>query len=212
MITPPERLPERDAAIVATLPHVAFEGWTLRALRSGLTESGLSRDEADLLFPLGAIDMIETFCDLADRRMAEAATNLPEIRPSARLRAIIALRLDQNRPYKEAVRRGLAVLALPHNARASAQATARTIDAIWHAAGDRSTDFAWYTKRAVLTAIYTVTLLYWLRDTSDDDAPTLAFLDRMLASHARFRRLSGRADSLLAKLPLPRLRRVGDTG
>jgi ubiquinone biosynthesis protein COQ9 len=130
------------------------------------------------------------------------------MRPSARLRAVIALRLEQNRPHKDAVRRALAVLALPHNARVAAQATARTIDAIWHAAGDRSADFSWYTKRAVLTPIYTATLLHWLRDTSDDDAPTLAFLDRMLASHARFRRLTGRADSLLARLPLPRRRRA----
>jgi ubiquinone biosynthesis protein COQ9 len=204
MIAPPERLPERDAAIQAMLPSVAFDGWTLRSLRAGLTAAGQSPDEADLLFPLGTIDMIETFCDLADRRMEEAAADLPEMKPSARVRAVIVLRLEQSRPYKEAIRRALAVMALPQNARVAAQATTRTIDAIWHAAGDRSADFSWYTKRAALTAIYTATLLYWLRDTSEDDAPTLAFLDRMLAAHARFRRLTGRAEGLLARLPMPR--------
>jgi ubiquinone biosynthesis protein COQ9 len=212
MIAPPERLPERDAAIQAMLPSVAFDGWTLRSLRAGLTAAGQSPDEADLLFPLGTVDMIETFCDLADRRMEAAAASLPEMKPSARVRAVIVLRLEQSRPYKEAVRRALAVLALPQNARAAAQATTRTIDAIWHAAGDRSADFSWYTKRAALTAIYTTTLLYWLRDTSEDDAPTLAFLDRMLAAHARFRRLTGRAEGLLARLPMPPWPRVGDTG
>ena len=97
------------------------------------------------------------------------------------MRAVIALRLEQNRPYKEAIRRALAVLALPQNARAAATCTARTVDAIWHAAGDRSADFSWYTKRAILAVIYSATLLYWLRDTSEDDAATLAFLDRRLA-------------------------------
>jgi ubiquinone biosynthesis protein COQ9 len=212
MITPPERLPERDAAILAMLPNVAFDGWTKRALKAGAIASGESPDDVDLLFPLGTIDMIETFCDLADRRMEEAATTLPETRPSARIRAVIALRLDQNRPYKEAIRRALAILTLPQNARAATQATARTIDTIWHAAGDRSAGFPWYSKRAVLTAIYSATLLYWLRDTSEDDAPTLAFLDRMLAAHGRFRRLTSRADNLLARLPLPRRLRTGDTG
>ena len=86
---------------------------------------------------------------------------------------MIALRLEQNRPHKEAIRRGLAVLALPRNVRAAATCTARTVDAIWHAAGDRSADFSWYTKRAILAAIYSATLLYWLRDTSEDDAATL---------------------------------------
>ena len=160
-------------------------------------------DEADLLFPLGTVDMIETFCDLADRRMEEAAAALPDETRPARVRAVIALRLEQNRPYKEAIRRALAVLALPQNARAAAACTARTVDAIWHAAGDRSADFSWYTKRATLAAIYSATILYWLRDTSEDDAATLAFLDRRLAGFGRVYRLRKRAEDLAERLPRP---------
>jgi ubiquinone biosynthesis protein COQ9 len=213
MISHPERLPERDKAILAMLPHVAFDGWSKRALRAGIADAAMPADEADLLFPLGTVDMIETFCDFADRRMEEAAVTLPEIRPSARIRAVIALRLAQNRSYKAAIRRAQAVLALPPNARVAATCAARTIDAIWHAAGDRSADFSWYTKRASLGAIYCATLLYWLRDTSEDDAPTLGFLDRQLAVLSRVRRLRARADNLLARLPRLRPPRgVGDTG
>ncbi len=203
MIAPPERLPERDAAIQAMLPNVPFDGWTKRALRAGVIAAGMPEDEADLLFPLGSVDMIETFADLADRQMEAAATGLTETRLSGRVRAVIALRLRQNRPYKEAIRRALAVLALPQNTRAAAACTARTVDAIWHAAGDRSADFNWYTKRAILTVIYSATVLYWLRDASEDDADTLAFLDRRLAGLGRFGRLRGRADRLLARLPRP---------
>jgi len=216
MISPPERLPERDAAIMAMAPNVAFDGWTKRALRAGLAEAGMPADEADLLFPLGAVDMIETFFDLADRRMEEAAAAMPEMKPSARVRAVIALRLQQNRPYKEAIRRALAVLALPQNVRAAAACTARTVDATWHAAGDRSADFSWYTKRASLGVIFSAVTLYWLRDASEDDADTLAFLDRCLVNFGRLRRLRGRADGMLARLPRPRMPRmvrgVGDTG
>ena len=133
------------------LPNVAFDGWTKRALRAGIARAPACRPtRPTCCFPLGTVDMIETFCDLADRRMEEAAAGLPETRLSARVRAVIALRLEQNRPYKEAIRRALAVLALPQNARAAAACTARTVDAIWHAAGDRSADFSWYTKRAIL--------------------------------------------------------------
>jgi len=212
MIAPPERMPERDAAILGMLPHVPFDGWSKRALRAGVLDAGMPADEADLLFPLGTVDMIETFSDLADRRMEAASADLPENRLSARVRAVIALRLAQNRPYKEAIRRGLAVLALPQNAVAAAKCTARTVDAIWHAAGDRSADFGWYTKRAILAAVYSATVLYWLSDTSDDDAATLAFLDRRLAGVGRIGRLRGRADALLARLPLAPWLRMGDTG
>jgi ubiquinone biosynthesis protein COQ9 len=213
MIAPPERSPERDAALEAMLPNVPFDGWTYRALRSGLASIGVPAEEAELLFPGGAADLIEAFCDWADRRMEQAAgeqaaRELVAIEQAGgepahgvalpqRVRAVVALRLAQNRPYKEAVRRAVAVLALPRNVRLAATCTGRTVDAIWHTAGDRSTDFTWYTKRAILTAAYTATLLFWLRDSSEDNAATLAFLDRRLAGIAWTYRLRRRAEAML---------------
>ena len=73
MIAPPERSPERDAALEAMLPNVPFDGWTYRALRLGLASIDVPGDEAELLFPGGSADMIEAFCDWADRRMQEAS-------------------------------------------------------------------------------------------------------------------------------------------
>jgi ubiquinone biosynthesis protein COQ9 len=200
MIRPPERLPERDAAIEAMLPGVPFDGWTIRALRSGLAAAGLPEDEAAILFPDGATDMIAVFCDLADRRMIEAAASVSEPRLSTRVQMIIQQRLAMNRPHREAIRRAVAVLALPSNARAAAAITGRTIDAIWHAAGDRSTDFSWYTKRAILTAAYGATLLFWLRDTSDDDTDTRAFLTRRMQGVGRLLRARGRAGAWFGRL------------
>ena len=129
-----------------------------------------------------------------------AAWDPSAMRTHERVRAVIALRLAQNRPYKEAVRRALALLALPHSARLAAACTARTVDAIWHAAGDHSADFSWYTKRAILGAVYGVTLLYWLRDSSEDDADTLAFLDRRLAGVGQIGSLRRRAETAFARL------------
>ena len=194
MTAPPERGAARDAAIQAMLPHVPFDGWTRRALTMGLAEIGAPADEAELLFPGGAAAMVEAFCDLADRRMSEgaAALDLAGQGLTMRVRAVIALRLAQHRPHKEAVRRAVAVLALPMHARQTAGCTARTVDAIWRAAGDHAADFSWYTKRAILAAIYGATLLYWLQDATEDDAATLAFLDRRLAVIGRIGKLRGR--------------------
>jgi ubiquinone biosynthesis protein COQ9 len=200
-MTPPERSAERDAAIEAMLPHVPFDGWTLGAVRRGLASIGAEPEDAALLFPGGAADMIEAFCDWADRRMEEGAAGLdPALRLHERVRAVIALRLEQNRPFKEAIRRALAVLAMPGHARLAAGCTARTVDAIWHTAGDRSADFSWYTKRAILAGVYGATLLYWLRDSSDDDAATLAFLDRRLAGVGRITSVRRRVEGAVGKL------------
>jgi len=176
-----ERSPERDAALDAVLSLVPARGWTVAALREAAGE------DADLLFPGGPVEMAEAWSDLADRRMEAGAAGLglDGQRVPARVRAVIALRLAQNRPDKEAVRRALAVLARPGAKAAAARVTARTVDAIWHAAGDQSADFSWYTKRAILAGVYGSTLLRWLTDASGDDAPTLAFLDHRLADVAR---------------------------
>jgi ubiquinone biosynthesis protein COQ9 len=208
MIAPAERSAERDAAIDALLPNVPFDGWTYRALRAGLAASGGDPRDAETLFPGGAADMIAAWCDLADRRMERgaAALELGAMRTPARIRAVISLRLAQNRVHKEAIRRALAALALPGNARAAALCTARTVDAMWHAAGDHSADFSWYTKRAILTAVYTATLLYWLRDPADDDAATLGFLDRRLADVGRITRVRRTVGSTLGRLVPPVLR------
>ena len=192
MIQPPERGPERDAAIEAMLPFVPEEGWTVAAVRRA------AGPDADLLFPGGAVDMVEAHSDLADRRMeaAAAAEGMEGLRLPARVRRVIAIRLEQNRPHKEAVRRGLSVLALPGNMGVAARCTARTVDSIWFAAGDRSADFSWYTKRAILAGVYGTTLLYWLADTSPADEATLAFLDRRLADVGRIGKLRRRVEGV----------------
>jgi ubiquinone biosynthesis protein COQ9 len=187
MTAPPERSAARDAAIDALLPLVPALGWTVSAVQQA------AGPDADLLFPGGPADMVEAYIDLADRRMVEAAAPLlAGLRLHQRVRALIAERFVQAAPHRDAVRRAFAVLALPANLGTSARCTSRTVDAIWHAAGDTSSDFSWYTKRAILGAVYSATLLFWLADRSADGTATLAFLDRRLAGVARLGKLRRR--------------------
>lgn len=175
-----EQSPERDAALVALMAAEPFPGWNLAGLRQA------AGDHADLLFLGGAVEMIEAASDLADRRMEAAAAELAMEgwRTPERVRAAIALRLKQNRPFKIAIGRALAVLALRGGGLLACRATARTVDAIWRAAGDRSSDFAWYTKRATLAPIYVAALLFWIGDKSGEDTAALEFLDQRLARAA----------------------------
>jgi ubiquinone biosynthesis protein COQ9 len=202
MIDRPERSAERDLTLEAMLRRVPEEGWTMAALRHALTDLGEHPDDAALLFPGGAADMVEAFLDLADRRMATeaAAADMAGMNLPARVREVIRLRLAWAAPHKEAVRRAFAVLLAPRNAAIAATTLARTVDEIWHAAGDASADFSWYTKRAILAGVYSSTLLFWLRDVSEDDAATLAFLDRRLAGVGRIGAVRRRLDGALGRL------------
>ena len=89
-------------------------------------------------------------------------------------------RLDLLAPNPEATRRAAVALALPHNAFLSLRCLHNTVDTIWYAAGDRATDYNYYTKRGLLASVYLSTLLHWLSDTSVEKDSTWAFLGRRI--------------------------------
>jgi ubiquinone biosynthesis protein COQ9 len=198
---------EATAAVLdALLPQIPFDGWTETALRNALKSIGQPPEDAKLIFPGGPGDMIEAFCALSDARMEQAAraADLTAARVPARVKAILAIRFEQNRGDKEAIRRALSWLALPNHTRRAARITAATVDAVWHAAGDSSADFSWYTKRGILAAVYSATLLFWLADNSAEDEATIRFLDRRLAGVARIGKFRKRVEDGLKRIR-PRL-------
>jgi ubiquinone biosynthesis protein COQ9 len=139
--------------------------------------------------------MIAAFGALADRWMVEdaAAADMAGLRTAGRVRAVIALRLARLRPHREALRRAAGQMLRPRNGRAMAAGLSRTVDAIWHAAGDTLADSSRHTKRATLAAVYAATLLFWLRRSEDDDDATLGFLDRRLTDVAQIGKIRQRA-------------------
>jgi ubiquinone biosynthesis protein COQ9 len=120
--------------------------------------------------------------------MAATAGDLSGLRTPGRIRALVEARLRAVAPHKEALRQAVALMALPWNAGLAIRTGARTSNAIWQAAGDRSDDVSWYTRRASLAAIYAATLAFWLRDESEETGPALAFLDRRMGGLARLGR------------------------
>ena len=181
----------RDAAIRAMLPLVPEQGWTLRALNRA------AGTQAEVLFPGGPAELVEAYIDLATRDMVRAAAPALEgQRLSQKVRTLILTRLEQAEPDRRAVRRAVGVLALPGNTAVAAGCTARTVDAIWIAAGDTGTGFSWYSKRAILASVYTSTLLYWLRE-GRTRAEVEAFLDRRLAGVAQFGKFTAKAKKVL---------------
>lgn len=201
----------QEKVLLAALAHVPFDGWTETALRAGAADAGLAPSDAHRAFPRGPIEAIEAYSAYADRKMLEAlgTMNLSAMRTRDRIAAAIRIRLQQAAPYREAVRRSLAVLALPFNAPVAVRSIHRTVDAIWYAAGDTATDFNWYTKRGLLAGVLSVTVLYWLNDKSEGSADTFAFLDRRIDEVLGIGGALGRAGSGFGRLfdPLGRFRR-----
>lgn len=188
----------------AALRHVPFDGWSRRALARGAADAGLSEHDALRAFPRGGLDAVLAHSAEADRAMAEAVAEAgDQLGTTARIAYGIRHRLETHAEHKEAIRRGLGLLALPQNAPAALRALHKTVDALWRAAGDTATDFNWYTKRAMLAGVYAATLQFWLNDNSEGGKATWAYLDRRLADIGKLNGVVGRLRERFAGLPDP---------
>ncbi|MBU6507009.1 MAG: COQ9 family protein [Alphaproteobacteria bacterium] len=195
----------RDKVVLAMLPDVPFEGWSRRALRHAAKRVDLTEAELSSLFPRGVRDVVAAFSDWADRATEAALAKQHPARLKLRERIALGVRtrLAVLEPHREAVRRMLAYLALPANLPLGPRLLYRTVDMLWHAAGDRATDFSFYTKRGLLAGIYATTTLYWLDDKSPNHQATAEFLDRRIAEVMQIPKLRGRATAALGRLPNP---------
>jgi ubiquinone biosynthesis protein COQ9 len=178
-----ERAEQRIQLLEAVLGHVAFDGWSDEALAAAGRDLGLAPGREKLLFPDGVTDLLGAFSAWADMKMLDelARHDLDALGVTDRVELGVRARLEALAPHRDAVSRGLGILALPGNCARAAELTHETVDAIWYAAGDRSFDFNWYTKRATLAAVYGATVLYWLADESEGFKDTWDFLHRRLA-------------------------------
>ena len=168
--------------------HAVFDGWTVKAVASAATQLGINLDQARLAMPKDASGLIDSYAAAIDAAMVIAFP--PELiqamKIRERIRSLVWFRIESMAEAREAVRRGLAILAMPQNAPLAARIGWRSCDAMWRLAGDTATDYNFYTKRMTLGAVYASTLVAWLDDSTDGFADTAAFLDRRIDNVMRF--------------------------
>lgn len=165
----------------------AFDGWSEAAVDQAAAMNGVSADLARFAFRDGPMSMIEAWIDHVDMQMViSVGDGLSNMSIRERIKRLVWSRLDAVRGTEEALTRSLSIMAMPQNLAASAKLGWRSADSMWILAGDKSTDYNYYTKRTILGGIYAATLQVFARDTSEDKAETRAFLDRRIEGIMRF--------------------------
>lgn len=184
--SPLEQLRRRLALAVGE--NAVFDGWTRAAVDSAARQLGIDPVQARLAFPKTQAGMIGLYIEEVDRALEAWFTpeRLAGLKIREKIRALVWRRLEIMGPAREAVRRGLAILAMPHNAPRALRISWRTADLMWRIAGDTSTDFNHYTKRITLGAVYGSTLIIWLDDESEGWQDASAFLDRRIDNVMKF--------------------------
>ena len=184
--SPLEQLRRRLALAVGE--NAVFDGWTQNAVDSAAAQLGIEPAQARLAMPKGQAGLIDCYIQEVDRALADWFTpeRLEGLKIREKIRSLVWQRVEIMGPAREAVRRGLAILAMPQNLPLALRISWRTADLMWRIAGDTSTDFNHYTKRMTLGAVYASTLLVWLDDDSEGWSETAAFLDRRIDDVMKF--------------------------
>lgn len=195
----------REKILAEALAHVAFDGWHDKTLKAAAEKVGASDAELKAAFPRGVADALLFFSSEADRQAVEAieAADLKPMRVRERVTFAVRQRVEAVLKHKEAARRGAAVFALPQHAIDGATAVYRTVDALWRAVGDTSADFNFYTKRLLLSGVFTTTMLYWFADNSEDAKDTWKFLDRRIADVMQIEKVKAQVTKFAEGLPNP---------
>jgi ubiquinone biosynthesis protein COQ9 len=180
----------RTALAPEVAVNAAFDGWNAKAVAMAAEGAGIDADVAALVYPGGAVEMIDAWFASVDDAMAArfSPDELVAMKIRARIIALMEARLDIVAGDREALRRALAILAMPHNAARGAKLGWRSADRMWRLAGDTATDANHYTKRAMLAGIYAATILVFVEDESEGWQDTRAFLHRRIDDVMRFER------------------------
>jgi len=193
----------KDAVLKAALKDAAFDGFTDSVLAKAGKSAGADKAALARLFPEGVLSLIEYFSTAVDTEMEErlASVDLPKLKIRERIKVAILTRLALLAPHKEAARRAAATMTLPMHAGRAAKMMYRTVDTMWRAAGDTSTDFNFYTKRGILAGVYGSVLVRWFNDTGEDESATEAFLDARIENVMQFEKFKAKAREAFANLP-----------
>lgn len=166
-----------------------FDGWGDAALVDAATQAGVDKDVARLAFKDdGAFGMIKAWVASIDVAMADSLPpeKLATMKIRERIRSLVQFRLDAAVGREEALRRALAIMAMPQNAPAALRMGWQSADVMWRLAGDTATDWNHYSKRAILASLYAATLAVFANDQSEGKMETRAFLDRRIEGVMKF--------------------------
>lgn len=199
--------PTLDEIRLALAPAIgrnaAFDGWSDAAVKSAAVEIGVDADVAALAVKGGAMTLIDAWIESID---LELAARLPPEKLNAmkirqRITALLATRMEIMASDREALRRAMAIMAMPQNLAKATKIGWRSADRMWRLAGDTASDFNHYTKRMTLSAVYGSLLVVFVNDDSEDFADSRAFLDRRIDNVMQFEKVKAQAKARREYVP-----------
>ena len=159
---------------------ISEKGWNEKLFKSISLKKNIKYVEISSLFPQGYIDLLIFYLDQINIEMTLLLKkqNLDNLKTHQKIKQIIISRLNIYQDNRKLFNKTFIFLSLPQNSKLAIKSLYKTIDLIWFLAGDKSTDFNFYTKRSILAGVYVSTIFNFFKNKDLDK--TIDHLDRKL--------------------------------
>lgn len=181
--------------------HVSNLGWNEKLLLKVQQNLKFQNNEMAVLFSDGYQTILEMYLDEINKKMINESKkiNLIRLRIHERIRELIIIRLKIMSQNKKIISKTFLFLLLPYNYKISLKTLSKTVDEIWFLSGDNSTDFNFYSKRAILASVYSSVMIHFINN--QDLEKTIIFLDKQLKKVSKIPKLKDRINDIVSFIP-----------
>ena len=191
----------RYQVLIKAKEHVSKCGWDDKLFYSIAAKSKFKFSEIAALFPEGYITLLEMYLDTINNQMTEDSKKIDLIRLKVheRIKELVILRLKIMSREKELIAKTFFHLLLPQNFKIASRCLYQAVDQIWFVAGDNSTDFNFYSKRAILASIYSMVMLHFVNNNILDQ--TIELLNKQLKRVSKIPKIKNRLVNIKKTIP-----------
>lgn len=181
--------------------YIVSNGWNENLFNLISKNKKFKIDEINSIFPDNYISLLNFYLNELNSNFILKAKklNLKNMRTHIKVRELILLKLKLYQYEKPIIRKTYFSLLSPKHINISSHALYKTVDEIWFIIGDDSTDFNFYSKRAILSTIYSSVIFHWINN--DNINLTKKFLDKQLFRVSKIPILKNKIKNLSSQLP-----------
>ena len=164
-------LKKRQVVLRFAKEFVSENGLTKNCLKNISKKYGLNTDETDLLFPQGNIDLIKFALEQLNNDLEVYCRQIDLIRLPIhkRIRKVLLSKISLMNKDKLFYRSIFLNLLIPKKNFSLSSQLYNSVDQLWFIAGDSSTDFNFYTKRLILSGIYSRVMLFFFNNNNQEE-------------------------------------------
>ncbi len=147
---------KKEDILIKAKKIVSIEGWSSEIFLK-LQKQNIEKNDLFYFFPDGNKDLLEYALKNINEKLEYKLKkiNLINFPINKRIKKILLLRFYILNEDKEFYKKTFNHLLLPTNNKISKKSLYNSVNTMWYLAGDNSTDFNFYTKRFILSGIYT---------------------------------------------------------